>query len=296
MTLPIGVALATSMAISRLVRESELTAMRVAGIKISRVIWPTILMGIVISLVSWSVTERIMPISEKMFRQRISELGVFGMLAPIKSNQVIYVKNYAVTVGSVTKSGDNRMSLTDVMLIERKGPGRVTLIVSPKGTYFNSNWVFDSPTVYDMRGSRLTSMESKNQPLQINESFSVPEFFFQPSAEEQTTEELQAAIRMGREQRRDVTSLEIAYHSKYSIPAACFIFAITGPAMSVLFGKRGPFVGTLMSILCVILYFNLYIISTQILSKYGLSNPIAAAWLPNALLGIIGVLIIRRSE
>ncbi len=296
MTLPIGVALATSLSISRLVRESELTAMRSAGVRIIRVIMPTILMGVFISLISWGVTEKIMPKSEKMFRQRISELGVFGMLAPVKSNQVIFVRNYAITVGSVTKSSNNSMELNDVMLVDRKGRGRVTLIMSPKGAYQNNNWVFKNPVVYDMRDSTLVTMESNGNPLRINEPFSVPQFFFQPAAEEQSSEELKEAIRMGREQRREVGGLEVSYFSKFSIPSACLVFAITGPAMAVAFGKRGPFIGTFMSLLCAILYFNLYIISTQILSKYSGMSPILSAWLPNILLAILGMYMIRRSE
>ena len=47
MTLPVGVSLASSLAISRLTRESELTAIRSAGVSILRVVRPVMIAGVV---------------------------------------------------------------------------------------------------------------------------------------------------------------------------------------------------------------------------------------------------------
>src|SRR5262245_31650039 len=63
-TLPMGVALASSLAFTRLARESELTAMRAAGTPIMRIIRPVATFGLVAGLGSFLMMEKIMPQSE----------------------------------------------------------------------------------------------------------------------------------------------------------------------------------------------------------------------------------------
>src|SRR5579859_208265 len=53
MTLPVGTALATSLAMSRLTRESELTAFRAAGAPILRVMLPISLFGMLVGFANY---------------------------------------------------------------------------------------------------------------------------------------------------------------------------------------------------------------------------------------------------
>ena len=72
MTLPVGVTLASSLAISRLSRESELTAMRAAGISIKRVLLPFFAVGIAVSLLSFYLAEFVTPKTEARASETIA--------------------------------------------------------------------------------------------------------------------------------------------------------------------------------------------------------------------------------
>src|SRR5690349_4614246 len=61
LTLPVGMSLAASLAISRLTRESELTAMRAAGARILRVCMPIMAFGLLVSVGDYFITDRVMP-------------------------------------------------------------------------------------------------------------------------------------------------------------------------------------------------------------------------------------------
>ncbi len=90
--------------------------------------------------------------------------------------------------------------------------------------------------------------------------------------------------------------MEVAYHTKFSVPAACIVFAITGPAFAIWLSNRGGFVGVFLSVVMVMLYFNVYIISTQVFAANHWVSPMVAAWLPNVVFAFLGLFALRRLE
>jgi len=55
MTLPVGTSLGASLAISRLARESELTAMRASGASVLRVLRPVVVFGLCVAIANFLV-------------------------------------------------------------------------------------------------------------------------------------------------------------------------------------------------------------------------------------------------
>jgi lipopolysaccharide export system permease protein len=90
--------------------------------------------------------------------------------------------------------------------------------------------------------------------------------------------------------------LEIEYHIKMSTPSMCLIFAIVSPIFSIKFAKQGGFIGVVISMALVMLYFNAWVISTQIIGKNPDMNPAVAAWLPNIIFMIAGLIGLRSLE
>lgn len=295
LTLPIGAALASSLAMSRIIRESELTAMRAAGASIRRILRPVFIMGVLVSVLNWAMSEKVAPPSSGEARKIENEMGALALAPTFKSNVVLNLDRYIASFGSVQAVKNESMLLSDVLLIERRGLNENTIILAPSGTYENGKWTIDQPVIWNMRGGTAVSMQS-GQPMIIEEKIAIPDFFLSPQPNEQTADELARLIQANRSMKRDTSRLEVSYHVKYSLPASCFVFAMTGAAMSLAFGRRGAFVGTLMSMVSVWLYFNVYIVSTEVLGRNGWVSPVMAAWLPNIAFFLISAWIIARFE
>lgn len=295
LTLPVGVALASSLAISRLARESELAAIRVAGTPIRRVIVPVMVVGLLMSVLNFAIGDRVMPRTEPRAKQLQTEIGMLGTLQPIKQNVMINLDRYAAFFGSVVANQD-RIDLDDILLIERRSNQDILLVSSDRGTYENGLWTIQKPVTVALRGGTVMTFEPKAEPLIIRERISVPQFFLTPDPEEQTTEQLLKILDEGRRIGRDTTWTEVVLHTKFSVPLTCFVFALTGSVMAVAFVRRGPFVGVLLSLLVVLIYYNLFVISTQILGRNAWIEPWVAAWTPNILLLTVGALWLRKLE
>jgi lipopolysaccharide export system permease protein len=66
--------------------------------------------------------------------------------------------------------------------------------------------------------------------------------------------------------------------------------------MAVNFARSGAFMGVLLSIFLVLLYYNAYVISTEILGRNSWVSPVVAAWLPNVVFLVLGLVFLRRAE
>ncbi|WP_204352309.1 hypothetical protein, partial [Klebsiella variicola] len=58
-----------------------------------------------------------------------------------------------------------------------------------------------------------------------------------------------------------LSSIALAMGSgRFSVPAACVVFAIVGPVFAIVFARNGGFVGVFLSIVLVMLYYNAHVL------------------------------------
>jgi len=294
MTLPVGVALATSLAISRLTRESELTAIRSSGTPIMRAILPIMVFGVLAGVGNFLLAEKVMPASEKAYTKLNTQLMILATAPDFKANVSIQLGDFSATIGAVTRGPHGSLQLSDVILVQTPHPLESAVYKAKSGSYENGVWSFPHASVWYFKGEDF--YQFKPSKLTINQRINLVDFYAQPQPTEMTLPELKQAIKEGRDEHVPTTSLEVSYHTRFSVPAACYVFAIFAPVFAIWFGKGGGFVGVLVSILMVMLYWNVFVISTEIFGRNGWVSPILSAWLPNILFAALAVFGLRRLE
>ncbi len=295
MTLPVGTSLAASLAISRLARETELTAMRSAGVSIRRVVLPIALFGALVGIGNYYLVEKVVPPAEKRAGKTLRELGILSASPEFQANAVIYLKRGAASFGSVSRGPDKSIYLSDILLIERPRPGEVSFITAPQGEYRDGMWTFRDPYVFQLKGIDLLAAKPQ-EDMVINERIVISDLFSAPMPEEQTAAQLRQAIEDGKKLGRNTRMQEVSYHVRYSVPVSCMVFAIVAPVFAIAFARSGGFVGVLLSIVLVFAYYNAFVISTEVLGRTGVLPPWLSAWLPNLIFAALGLLGLRRLE
>ena len=295
MTLPVGMALASSMAISRLVRESELTAVRAAGTSILRVMVPIAVFGVFVSIGSWYLAERVGPVAEQLAEKRMAESAILGASPQFRSNVIVYLQEWTASFGTVAAGPKGSFQLTDILLVERDAKDLTKLITAKTGSYGDGVWRLEDVYVRVLSGNALISARPAG-PLVINQRITVQDLIAQPESQQMSTPELRKRILEGRAAGMDTTLLEVELQSRFSIPAACAVLALVGPVFAVWLARRGAFVGIFLSTLLCFLWYNVYVITTQILAKDGYLSPTVAVWAPNLIFLVIGVIALRRLE
>lgn len=296
MTLPVGTALATSLAMTRIAREAELTSMRAAGIGVLRVIRPIALFGVLVAVGNFVTVERIAPVASAKARSIGYQFGIVGMASSFRSNAFVSLGKYSASFGSVERTPDDKLQINDVMLVSRPKPGQIELTTAKTATYDRGVWRFRDSYQRLIQGEDMVQVRSPGEFV-INERIVLEQLMgggMEP--EEQTIAQVREAIASGRKLGNDVRKLEVDLANRYAVPASCFLFALISPAFAVFFARSGGFLGVLLSMGMVLLYYNAYVICSMILAKQPWCPTWVAAWLPNMLFGIVGLWAIRRLE
>lgn len=294
-TLAVGMSLGSSLAMSRFARESELTALRAVGTSIRRTLVPILGVGVVVAIGNFFLAEKVMaPATQKAYEIGY-RIGLVAMGPNLKQNAVIQLRELTIVVGQVQRNGKENLSLERVMIVRQDKPKELTVTLAPKGLYNNGVWTFTNARIWNWAGDDFRPAEAKT--VVVNERILTDGLFaLAPVPEEKTAAELQQQINLAREHHEPTKRLEVGLQQRFAIPAACVVFSLVGPVFAIMFARSGGFVGVMLSIILVWLYFNAMVISTEILSKLEFMPAWLAVWLPNILFASLGAWGVRRLE
>lgn len=296
LTLPTSCSLGASLAMSRLARESELTALRAAGASIRRVLLPFGAWGVVVALASYIVVTKIQPKADLKADQRMVQIGVIGHSGMLNSNVPLkFDEKYAMFLGEVQQVNATTMSAKDVLLVDYPDHRRWHTITAKKVVYQNGIWTFSEAYDRIFDGQDLISLKQIGK-FAIRWKIIPTDIFSSFEPMEQGPEQLQATVDTLTRAGGNPKPTQIRIYNLYSLPAACIVMAFVSPIFAILFARSGGFAGVLLGSLLVILYYNVYVVCNEILGKLPWVPAWTAAWLPVFLFGFAGLIAIRRIE
>lgn len=294
LSLPVGTAVAVALTVNRLTRDSEITVIRMAGVSLRRLFRPLILLGLLMSALNFWLNERIVPQSMKEFNALKNRMFLMQPVPNLASNAVLKVQNYVITIDTAEQRG-NRVYLKEVLLIQKEPRGGWIVTLAPEAVYDEGLWVLSRPTVHYYQPNGQVGEVTKSDRAIINLRVAIEDFFTSPMPEELTSTELREQIARGRQTGSNTRNLEVTYHLKFALPAACLILAICCPVLSLWFARAGSFVGVLLAIVLVFVFWNTLLLF-QLLGNQGFLPPVLAAWSPNLFFGLAGFYLLWRSE
>jgi lipopolysaccharide export system permease protein len=172
----------------------------------------------------------------------------------------------------------------------------MTVITAKDGSYRQGIWKFKDALTYSFRSGIESATVSKSKEFIINQKISIPDLIMGSSGKEMDTNSLKQRIKEMKQAGQDIRALELEYHGRLSVPVMCVIFAFVAPIFSIKFARQGGFIGVLVSMILVMLYFNAWIVATQIIGKNPTVDPLLATWLPNIIFFVAGILGLRSLE
>jgi lipopolysaccharide export system permease protein len=295
LTLPVGMAIGSALAVGRLAREAEITALRAAGIPFRRVLTPIFWWGLAMGGLNLYIAESLQPASAPQYRRLAAEAAILSAEPVFRANTTLTLGRFNVIIGSLDRRDDGSLQLRDVFLYEIKGPEEVLIYQASSGVYRAGVWTFPNAQIRWIRGGSLVNFQASKEVV-VNEPINISDLFIPLESEAMTARELSESI-VQRERRGESSlNLIIAYHSRFAIPASCVVFALTSAIVAMRLSRSGPFVGLMASLVLVGLYYNIHVIATKILGEQGYLPPIWSAWAPNLLYLVVALIAYRRLE
>ena len=124
----------------------------------------------------------------------------------------------------------------------------------------------------------------QNQPFDVNKR--------EKKIDEMTSKELKERIAFLETTGQSTIKERMDYHIKIAVPFASLIFSILGAAVGLRHHRGSSALGLGISLIIILVYYLLIAVSTGL----GLSEvlpPYIAAWIPNILVGSIGIYRLR---
>ena len=295
LTLPVATALSVSLAVNRLARDSEIVVLRNAGASLWRIFLPLLVAGMVISVVNFWLEESVVPQAERQFRRVRDRIFLMQTAPMFRSNVVFKVSDYAFYIGLVESVKDNRAELRDVQVWEMPVSGYARTILAPRAVYDDGIWRFYDAYVhiYGKDGFAIDARAAGE--ITINLRVALEELLSPPTPEETNAAELRRQAQELEKAGMPATRLWVGYYFKYSIPFACAVFALCSAPLALTFARAGSFMGVLLAIILVFLFWNTLLLA-RLLGNQGFLPPAVAAWAPNVLFAAGGLFILWRLE
>ncbi len=298
MTLPMASLLSALLTFGRLSSQSEIVALRAAGISFGRIIRPVFVASVLVSLGAMLLNETIVPMSNKA-AENIMRYEI-AKERPTLLREQVFLRDesggFLQRVIYISKLRQNLGTMEDI-LVQEFDQGSMNRIISAKrGTWGNGEWWLEDGKVFEVLEDRsvnlLFSFARQKLPLLLGPS-EVARTFQRPA--DMSAWQLWGHISVMNKQGADLAPLRVLFHLKLAIPWACVILAVLGASLGVGPQRSGAGMGLAMSVLIVFAYYVVMSFSRSF-GEGGYLPPVVAAWAPNIIFLVIAGLLVRSAD
>lgn len=295
--IPLATLFATSLSVNRLTKDSEMTAIRMAGTPVRRIFAPILVVGLLASALTLWVGESITPWANHKAQETVRYILGMQQTPPIRENVFFQSENYYFYVQHVEKDSKSKLKLDRVMIYETPLPGEYPLLITAAWATNEGNvWSLHDGVSHKLGPDGMTQYDMKFPLMQINLNKAVEALWdSQKTTEEMSFKELDKQIQTFGGASQDVTKLKVDWNFKLSLPLSCLIFALCAAPLSLRFSRFGSYSGILMGILIMFFYWN-NILLGKALGVGGKVPPFVAGWSQNIIFALIGLYLMWREE
>lgn len=291
--LPFAVLLGTIVTLTTLNANSEVVAMKAAGLSAHQILAPLILVAGCIAAGSFFFNERIVTrATATMSAWEAADYGPIPQDRGVKPNIWVRDGDDLIRAGIIAGSGNN-VQLRDVTIYDRRGNTLVSIIHAPAGRYVGQGWQLDNARQFDVtRGTNrdigTITVGKDVRPDQFTLSSVDPDGL--------GYSELQAAITALRDAGRPVAPLEGAIWHKISGPLSSLLMPLLGSVAAFGLARSGKLF--MRAVAAMALGFAYFVVDNFSLSMgdMGVYAPLVAAWAPFLLFLLLGETVLVTTE
>ena len=297
-TIPVALLLGILMGLGRMSADREAVAFQACGVSLYRMLYPLALLACAATVATWYVLASALPDANQAFREitfRTIASRAEGEVKPRIFDE--YFPNVVLYVREVSSSGEG---WSDVFLADSRSSVQPDIYVAERGRVVLDREARRVDVVLtNGSGHHVDPSEPDTYEVHDFEETVIgldPDAVFPRTGPQRGLREL--SVPQLREEVQRMTAAGLSPHDpimeiqqKYSIPAACLIFAVIGLALGVTSRRDGKLASFALGGVVV---FSYYIImyGARAMAKGDLVAADLAMWLPNIILGTGGVALL----
>jgi len=294
LVLPVAMLLSALFSIGGMARQNEIVAMKAAGISLYRIFLPILLISILVSLISMTVANTLVPFSA----QRQAEINDQYKRKRPRSKRLsnIYIRDeqgrrISMRYYNIISNTGNTVS---IRLFD--GQRLVSRIDARRITWQDSIWLLHDgyDRTFTEKGEIATPFkkrflrDSSLEPKKIAQVLKKPE--------EMSYFELKDFIKEVKRNGGNPNRWRVDMYLKVALPFANFIIVLFGlPLSSSQTRRSGAAKGFGISLAVTFIYFGI-LKTTQAMGHNDKIEPLLAAWFANIVFGFLGMIVLLRAR
>lgn len=299
-TIPMSALSAALLTFGRLSADNEITAMRANGISLYRVSTPLIIVGLILSLFSIVLNDRVLPGAHFASRKIVKNIGMKMPSAYLEAG--VFIKSFKDYIIFINEIDRTRLKEIRIYQLQENGPTRT--IIAKKGEFISLenqnavklkllNGTSDEPDPRNPMHFYKLNFKHYYLTLNLDEGI-LSENYTEKKPKEMNFHEIKQEIKKLGLHHIDAPPLITEFHRKISISFASIVFVIIGISLGI-FSHRGEKTVQFAIALGIIVLYYLLMAGGIAVSLRGF-RPIALwMYLPNIILAIAGIALFRNT-
>jgi lipopolysaccharide export system permease protein len=293
--LPFSVLLGTLIMLATMNQNSEIIAMKAAGLSAHQILAPLITAALGMSALSFAFNERVVVrATAALSAWQAVDYGPVPRDSGVKSNPWVRDGNNLVNVAIVAGRGKD-VQLRNVEIYNRINNSLTTIVQAPRGHYdaADKSWVLEGARQFDVARGTMRDVGTVRFGRDIRpDQFTLAKV--DPDA--LTFDELRAAINDLHDAGRPTAELEGNLWHKLSGPLSALLMPILGSVAAFGLARSGQlFLRAVMGMALGFAYFVADNFSLA-MGSLGAYPPVLAAWAPFFLFLLVGETVLFRTE
>lgn len=297
---PMGILLANLIAFGRMSSDSEITALKAGGYSFTRIVAPALISGLFITALTFVFNEKLVPVANDKFTVLFRrEVTLKRPLPKIAANRFFSAgpgrKFFVRHFNPKTKE------MFGVVMYEGQSMDFPRVIEAKKAVIKKGECLFWNGRISDIykTGEDRHYTYFKELQYPIDTHYVNPDNI--PDSKNSRTMNIRELYHHIKDMKKKgmskkvLTQNWIEFWKKISIPFASLIFVLIGAPLGSQTTRSGAGIGVGMSVVIIFIYYILLAAGIAF-AKGGFIPPFLGPWLPNFIIGSIGVWLIMRSK
>jgi LPS export ABC transporter permease LptF/LPS export ABC transporter permease LptG len=302
-TLPMAVLCGTIIGLGRMSSDSELVAMRAAGISTWRTLWPALTVGLIATIAAGYLNLIEAPRSQQHLRSVALRSALYKLDSPVEPRTFTNdIPGYVIYV----RDGDKTHGQWGRVFIQTQEPDHSTDLITARAGRIDSSSEKSELVLQDAMKTRVPAPGARDQSYAVDRLETLRYTFPtgradliarlqkpDPNPDEMSFNGLRQYVAgsTGVEHRE----ASIIFHKRLAFAMAPFVFSLFGSALALRMRRGSRGFGVLVSLLILVAYYLVTLGGDQG-ARAGAIPPVLGAWLATGLILTIGVLILLSRE
>ncbi|MFC3098437.1 LPS export ABC transporter permease LptG [Alteraurantiacibacter palmitatis] len=293
--LPYSVLLATIITLATLNQNSEVTAMKAAGLSAHQILAPLLLVAVVVAGASFTFNERVVTRATATLKawERV-DYGTIPTDPDLRTNVYFNDGNDVLMARELSGQGAGTV-LTGVTFYERDDAGMIARqITGSRATWANPGWLLEDAEIFSVA---TTQTEKAEAPLLVAPGTTLDQVALRRvDADAETLAQLAASIAAMKAAGRRTAELEGRWWAKISGPMSAILMPLLGAVAGFGLARSGNLF--IRAVIGMALGFAYFVVENAALAmgSFGGYPPLLAAWSPFVLFLLVGETVLIRTE